>query len=495
MTSPLSHLGVVVVVLCLLAAYGVALPWRGWQRVAGRLTTTVGASVCGLCALLAVEVAHQGTLRYALGGRPAPWGIEFLVDPVIAYLLLGVSGLFCLVALFAEDELPAELGEAGLPRFSALFLLLEASLLGLLATNDLFNTFVFLEISALAAVGLVAVKNDGRSVEAAYRYLILSTLGSGAFLLAVALLYATTGHLNLRYLREALVPALGAYPLTVAAALALMLLGLMVKAALYPLHVWLPEAHAAAPTPSSAILSGVVVEVYALVLFKLVLRLFPETAAVSLAWRWPVLLASTVAIFAGSVAAIREVDVKKMLAYSTVSQVGYLFLGFGLLSRSGLLGSLLHVLNHAVVKTMLFLSAGAIIQSTGRRRVTEWQGVGLQTPLPAAAFAVGALSMVGIPPLNGFISKWYLSLGALEAGMPFYLWVVLLSSLLNAAYYVPVAVRCFLAPAGAGRPAAGLRWSASAPLVLLALATLVLGLFPSLQSSLVARTIAVWAAR
>ncbi|MDI6870959.1 MAG: proton-conducting transporter membrane subunit [Bacillota bacterium] len=495
MTSPVSHLGVLVVIVPLLAAYCAELPWQAWRRASLRLATVTAAAVFGFCVLLAAQVMQKGALLYAIGGRPAPWGIEFLIDPVAAYLLLGLSGIFFLVALFAEDELEAEIGEAGLPHFSALYLLLEAALLGLVATNDLFNTFVFLEISAIAAVGLVALKNDRLSIEAAYRYLILSTLGSGAFLFAIALLYAVTGHLNLEYLKQALAPALASYPLSVAAALAMLLLGLMVKAALYPLHIWLPDAHAAAPTPSSAILSGVVVEAYALVLLKLVLHLFPAPVAASSAWRLPVLWASTAAIFAGSLAAIREDDIKKMLAYSTVSQVGYLLLGVGLLSRSGLLGSLLHVLNHAVVKAMLFLAAGAIIRSTGRRRVSEWQGVGLQAPLPAAAFAVGALSMVGIPPLNGFISKWYLSLGALEARMPLYLWVVLLSSLLNAAYYIPVVVRCFLTPARAGLKAPSRPASATAPLLVLALATLLMGLFPSVQLGLVGRTVAAWAAR
>lgn len=473
------HLPALVIVLPLVAAYLMLLLGSSYARFAEWTTVVVTGVLAALSVVLALQ-ATEAPVTYHFGGWKPPWGIEFFIGSIEAFFLMVVAFIGFFVALFGFRLLAKEVKPGIVTNYFALYLILMASLLGIAASNDLFNIFVFLEISSVSAAALVAVNGNKLAMEAAVKYIILSTLGSGSVLLAIANLYMVTGYLNLTFIGEVLPATYEAYPLNVLATVGLFMVGLTVKAALYPLHVWLPDAHGSAPTTSSAVLSGLVVKVYIILLFKLIFRVFALDLIQEIPLTTTLLIMSTLAIFLGSLLAIQQTDIKKMLAYSTVGQIGYVFLGIGLLTVNGILGGLLHILNHAVIKAMLFLSAGLLIKLTGRRDLRTLAGVGRQCPIPMAAFSLGALSMVGIPPLNGFISKWHLGLGALDADQPVFLLVILISSFLNGLYYFPIVIRAFF---GEGEPIPALQpipLSAKISLVLLGIATLVFGLFPSI---------------
>ncbi|HHV57749.1 MAG TPA: monovalent cation/H+ antiporter subunit D family protein [Firmicutes bacterium] len=432
---------------------------------------------------LTASVLHSGIVTYHLGGWPPPVGIEITADK-LAVFFGGTVFLVALPAAFgAAVDLPAAVPERALPSFWTLYLLLVFSLLGLAEAGDLFNTYVFLEISSLAACALVASVHRPANLEAAFKYLLLSTVGSGCVLMAIALLYMVTGQLNLGFLARELPYQAPLYPKIVAAAGTFLLAGLGVKAALFPLHTWLPDAHASAPAPASALLSGLVVKAYVVVLVRVVWGTLGQVFLTLLPFKTLLLVLATASIFFGSILAMAQVDLKRMLAYSTVAQMGYIFLGLAAGNVTAFTGAILHIFNHALLKGTLFLAAGTIIRRTGERHLPNLIGSGHTCPTALSAFSIAALGMVGIPATCGFTSKWLLTVGALQAGSPLLAWVVLLSSLLNAAYYLPVIILGFFGHGSTGeirfhwdRVPAGLLLPAG----FLACASIVFGLWPSL---------------
>ena len=433
-----------VLLLVVLLAAAFAVPMLGRKREHLAFLLTAGALLfLFLCSFaLLYYVRQYGPFSYYLGAWPPPWGIELMVDHLAVYVLLTISAIAFLVIIYGARDLQHEIYSGARHWYYPLYLLLLFALSGMALTNDIFNLFVFMEISNIAACGIISIKPDRRCAEAAFKYLILSTLGSGCFLLAVAILYIITGHLNLEYMAQSLPIALSIYPYNTLIALSLIVVALGVKAALFPLHVWLPDAHAAAPTPSSAVLSALVIKLYAVVMVK-IFAVFPAELFAVVPVLEIVLLLSALSALAGSVFAMLQDDIKRMLACSSVAQVGFVFMGIGFFEGQALIGELLHIFNHAVVKSMLFLAAGLIIYATGIRRISQFKGLGKRLPLPMLAFVVGTMAMVGIPGTSGFVSKWYLALGALEADRHFFVVIILLSSLLNGIYYFPIIITAF----------------------------------------------------
>ncbi len=471
------HLPAFVIITPLFAAYIILLLGPKYYRFARAASVVASTLLTIFSLILLYETAAGDTVVYHFGGWAPPWGIELYIDRITGYFLSLVAFITLLVVVFAAGTLEKEIRTEVVGQYYALLLILTASLLGIAASNDIFNIFVFLEISSVSAAALVAVNGNKTAMEASVKYIILSTLGSGSVLLAIANIYMVTGYLNLNYIAEALHLAYVDYPLNILASLGLLMVGLAVKAALYPLHVWLPDAHGSAPTASSAVLSGLVVKVYIIMFVKFIFRIFPIAFIETVPIQASLLSMSTLGILVGSVLAIRQTDIKKMLAYSTVAQIGYIFLGLGVLSPNAIIGSLLHILNHAVMKAMLFLSAGAIIKLTGIRELNRLDGVGRAHPVPMIAFSLGALAMIGIPPLNGFVSKWYLALGALDAEQPVFVFVILVSSFLNGLYYLPIIIRAFFGREPRFPENRVLPWGAQLSLIVLAAATVFFGLF------------------
>ncbi|RQD73865.1 MAG: monovalent cation/H+ antiporter subunit D family protein [Candidatus Syntrophonatronum acetioxidans] len=450
----------------------------------------------GFIGFLTWKVHNEGTISYHLGGWPPPWGIEFVVDYLAIFMMITVGVVSTLILLFATEDVKHELKDKVSGWYYTLYLLLIASLMGLAVTNDFFNMFVFMEIGAISACGIISIKEDRACIEASLKYLILSSVGTGCVLLSSALLYMITGHLNFSFAAAGLETAMYIYPNNVLVALALFSAGLIVKAALFPLHVWLPDAHSSAPSPSSAVLSGLVIKLYAVVYIKLLMKVFPAEIFTWVPVLEIILILSSLSIFFGSIFAMVQDDIKRMLAFSSIAQIGYVFLGIGLYNHTGLSGGILHIFNHAMMKSMLFLSAGAIIYMTGIRKIDDLKGIGFKVPVAMGAFTVGAMAMVGIPSTNGFISKLHLALGSLEAGKPIYLYVILLSSFLNAVYYFPIVINAFFgeggdeasmeAEEGDHKP---LPLRMSVPLILLALGCMFFGVFPRDILALIERAI------
>jgi multicomponent Na+:H+ antiporter subunit D len=414
-----------------------------WRPVAAQVVAVLATGSTLVLAVIALlQVVRDGPISYALGGWAPPVGIEYVLDPLSAYLVTIVAAVGLMIAIY-----PVEVGFDVRPqRFVPLYplvLLLLSGLTGVVLSGDLFHLFVFIEIYALATYPLVALGGD-RGVFASLRYLLLGTIGSGLYLLGVGFLYFSTGTLNMADMAEQLV-GISDSP-TVLGALALIVIGLALKMALFPLHVWLPDAHSYSPPAVAALLAAVQVKAGAYALLRILYDVFgpaylgAEGLPVTTALTW----FGAAGIVVGSVLAIQQPDIKRMLAYSTVAQLGYIGVGIGLGTPLALVGAMLHVLNHAVMKSGLFLVAGGIIQQTGLKTIARFSGLGKRMPLTMTGFALLALSMVGIPPTAGFFSKWYLVLGSLEADNVVLAVVIGSSSLLTAVYFLRLFERIFV---------------------------------------------------
>ncbi|MDW7649846.1 MAG: monovalent cation/H+ antiporter subunit D family protein [Bacillota bacterium] len=412
-------------------------------------------SLCGPFACIAMAAALTGSMHfaqlaldgrsisYAAGGWEAPWGIEVLINPFSAFMLVVISSVSLLILLYGTSSLETEVPERGIGWYYTIFMLLVASMMGMAITNDLFNMYVFIEVTGISACALVLAKGTRLSTEAAFKYLLLATVGSGFVLFGIALLYLVTGNLNITFVANEFRTVYMQYPYLIWTILSFFLVGFGIKSALFPLHVWLPDAHSSAPTSSSAVLSGLVVKAYIVALIKFYFLVFGFEMLDHIFIRHMILLMASAAMIGGSMFAFVQLNLKRRLAYSSVAQIGYIFLGIGLGSVAGLTAGILHIFNHAVMKTCLFLAAGAIYRQTGETQVNHLKGLAYQMPLTVGAFTVAALSMIGLPLFNGFISKWYLAVGSIHAGMPMFVGLIIISGLLNASYFLPIVWQAF----------------------------------------------------
>jgi multicomponent Na+:H+ antiporter subunit D len=314
---------------------------------------------------------------------------------------------------------------------------------GMVLTGDLFNLYVFLEISSLSSYALIAI-GEKRAPYASFRYLIIGTVGGSLYLLGVGFLYTVTGTLNIIDMHAMLPQVIGHS--SVIAALVLMVIGIGVKAALFPLHGWLPDSYTFAASSSSALIAPIGTKVAAYILLRITLYLFgvelidhqlPVTTIIG--------VFAGIGILYGSIMAIAQSELKKMLAYSSVSQIGYIIMGISLANPFGFIGAVLHILNHALMKALLFLVSGSLRLKEGHSLITKFDNsYRKKYPWTMAAFTTAAISMVGLPPLAGFFSKWYLALGTIENSNWMLLAVILISSLLNAVYFFRILEKVYL---------------------------------------------------
>ena len=397
-------------------------------------------------AVLTGTAVHGESFRYAMGAFPAPWGNELRAGPVEGLLCT----VFCLVMFFSLLGGGRDLEDDILPEKQNLYYvmmdLLAASLFALSYTNDMFTGYVFIEINTIAACSIVMARDCGQTIVATIRYLMMSLVGSGIFLFGVSMLYTVTGHLLMPNLTGAVARLMddpsSHYPLAVLSGM--MCVGLAVKSALFPFHTWLPTAHGSATTSSSAVLSGVVIKGYIILLIKIMCRVFTPAQTARLGVGSVLLVLGACAMVYGSAWAVRETHVKRLIAYSSVAQVGYIYLGLGLCTPAGIAAAVFQIVAHAFTKPLLFISAGGLIQASGHQKKLYYlRGAGRRCPMAGLGFTVGGLSMVGLPLLAGFVTKLVLGQAALEPGIPQWEMVVSLaaiavSSLLNAWYYLPV---------------------------------------------------------
>jgi multicomponent Na+:H+ antiporter subunit D len=385
--------------------------------------------------VLTRRVAAEGPFAYPIGGWARPYGIELRFDEFSAAALM-ICIIAWLVLLYSGRYFREVVPERRIPWCYSLLLINAGGLIGFVITGDLFNLFVFMELVSVSSYALVAVSGGRVAALAAFKYLIAGAVSSILILFCIGVLHALTGSLNLAdiAIRMAGVESRGAASLALAGLTA----GFMLKAALFPLHAWLPDAHASAPSPVSAILSALVVKL-GIFGFLRIYPLFAGSEMLSLAPLHEILAwLGAITILAGALFALFQQDIKLMLAYSTVSNIGYIVLGLGLATELAVTGATIHVLNHAIIKATLFLAAGAIIHRSGCRTLHELNGVGRAMPWTSLALAIGAFSIVGLPPTAGFLGKWYIALGALQAGRPGFAVVLLLGALLIFIYYIRI---------------------------------------------------------
>jgi multicomponent Na+:H+ antiporter subunit D len=433
------------------------------------------APVISIAMLL--QVLDGGVISYHLGGWAPPIGIEYRVDLLNAFVLVVVSVVGAVVMPFARQSVAREIDGDKQAWFYAMYLLCLAGLLGISVTGDAFNIFVFLEISSLSSYVLIAMGRNRRALLAAFQYLIVGTIGATFYVIGIGFLYLVTGSLNIADIAARLGPALIETPRPVLAALAFLTVGISLKLALFPLHVWLPGAYARAPSVATAFLAGTATKVAIYVLIRLFFSVFGvEITFKSLPVGEVLLVLSVAAMFVASLSAVSQDDVKRMLAYSSVAQVGYITLGISLANASGLTGGIVHIFNHAIMKTALFLSLGAIVYRAGSVSLSDMAGIGRQMPLTMAVFVIGGAGLIGVPGTAGFISKWYLAVGALERGWWPLVFVIVASSSIAVLYIGRVIeVAWFREPSAVAAKAQDPPLSMLVPMLLLAVATLYFG--------------------
>lgn len=389
--------------------------------------------ICLACSVLILKtVASQGIIQYRLGGWPPPMGIVFSIDHLNAFMLVLISFIGLISACHAPKSLQKELPEKA-TMFWSLYLLLITGLLGITATGDMFNLFVFLEVASLAGYALVAVGNKKATV-AGIRYLILGSVGASFYLLGVGYLYIATGTLNMADLAN-LLPGL-THSRTILLGFAFILIGISIKTALFPLHVWLPDAYTYAPSAASAVLAPLMTKVMAYVLIRVMFRVFDPTFSISVLRATDFLVwLGTLAIVFGAVTALSQNDFKRMLSYIIVAEIGYIIGGIGVANATALKGALFHIISDAVMMLCLFLIAGQVRYRKGGNGIDDFNGIFKTMPVTAIVFSVGALAVIGVPPTCGFFSKWYLLLGGIEARQWGFVAALVICTLINIALF------------------------------------------------------------
>lgn len=457
-----THLPALQVVIPLLAAPLCALLRR--SPPAWWLATTVSWITWLIAVALFSEVLTTGrAISYEMGGWAPPWGIEYRVDYLNAYMLLIVATIGAVVITFSRliVDFRIQLPANKRPWFYTAYLLCLTGLLGMTITGDAFNVFVFLEISSLSSYALISIGRDRRALTAAYQYLVMGTIGATFILIGIGFMYVMTGTLNMADLHQRL-PAV-ADTRTVRVAFAFLTVGLGLKLALFPLHLWLPNAYTYSPSVVTAFLAATATKVAIYLMLRTFFTIFgAEFSFQTMRLDLVLMPLALVGIFSASVVAIFQSNVKRMLAYSSVAQIGYMMLGISLVSVTGLTAGIVHLFNHALIKGTLFLALGAMSFRAGSPEIDRLAGLGWAMPWTMAAFVIGGLSLIGVPLTAGFISKWYLILGALERGWWPVAVLVLITSIFAVVYIWRVVEIAYFRP----RPD-GLAPVTEAPLALL----------------------------
>ena len=406
-------------------------------------------------ALLLHSVTMTGVrISYYLGNWEPPWGIEFVVDSATSMTLVIMMGLAFITTLAARHLIAAEIALADCGKTYAAWLLVCGGLSGLVMTADAFNLFVFLEISALSSVMLIAMGagTDRRSLIAAFNYLIIGAVGATFYVIGTGFVYAVTGTLNMADLATRL-PEID-QSIIIFVGFGFMIAGILVKAAVFPVHIWLPAAYSYAPSAVSILLAAIATKASIYVLARLIFTVFggfPEMTGAALTM--VIIPLSVMGIFVGTIMAIYESDIKKLLAQSSIAQIGYITLGFGLASKSGVAAGFIHIGNHALIKGGLFMAvAGFFTAMRNRVDLNSLTGMGHRMPITATAFVICGLSLIGLPLTVGFISKLYLVRAILETENYLLVGIVLASSALSLIYLWKIIEVMWMQPAAHDAP-------------------------------------------
>lgn len=417
-----------------------------WAKRVNLAVITVIGAMSAAVLWYVINLGHE--FVYMMGHFPAPWGNEIRVGVLEAFMAVFFCIIFFLCMIGGMKERLREIEDSKQNLYYVMVNLLLCSLLALIYTNDLFTAYVFVEINTISACGLIMIKQNGRTIEAATRYMIMSLLGSGLLLLGICFLYDLTGHLLMSNIKDQvlLLAKNGDYHIPLIVALGLMSVGLAIKSALYPFHAWLPDAYGYSTVSSAAILSSLVSKGYIFLLVKIFFRVIGfevvcETRVINVLFVFGVM-----GMIMGSISAIKETDIRRMIAFSSVAQIGYIYMGFGLGTEVAVIASVYHILSHAATKSLLFVAASGLSDTAaGSRHFRDLTGAGYRNKLAGVAFTVGSLSMVGFPMFSGFISKLLFAQAAMGHSykMLSTLIALAISTVLNAIYFMKTVIRIY----------------------------------------------------
>ncbi|HJH26297.1 MAG TPA: hypothetical protein C5S37_05860 [Methanophagales archaeon] len=479
MISVVEHFPVLVIAISLLSAFTILIAgWRNKKSCAFISFATILVQFV-MSIFILHHVLTKGTIYYWLGGWRPPWGIEYVVDTLNAYILVILLFLALLCVMYSKRNVEHELPHK-IVQYYVLYQLLVTGLCGVTVTGDIFNMYVFVEIFSLSAYALIASRG-GIALKASFTYLVLGSIGACFFLLGIGFLYSVTGTLNMHDLSLLLPPLYGNR--VVQAAFVFFIVGLGIKMALFPLHTWLPDAHSFAPAEISAMLSGIIIEVSTYAFIRISFSVF-TLAFITMYMPVTTLICwvAAAAMIYGSVLAIAQYNLKRMLAYSSVANMGYIMLGVGLCTSTsfGLTPALMHVLNHALMKACMFLAAGAFIYKFDLWDIKDFKGLGRKMPYTTLAFILAALAMIGMPPSVGFVTKLYLAIACFKAGQFIFVAVIFFSTLLILFYFWRVIEYMYIRVEEEGETAKEVKveeipWSMLIPVLVLGILCFVVG--------------------
>lgn len=405
------------------------------------IVSTVVSFVLFILALYGIAVTQQlPMIVYKMGNWPPPLGIVMAFDSFSAFMVLIISIIVFTGSLFSLRYMSNYTGQW---KFYTLFMLMTAGMMGICITGDLFNMFVFLEIAAISSYALVAFGVDAEELEASFKYIVMGEIGGLTFLLAIALIYAKTSTLNLADISTSL--QVIRHTTFFSMTLGMMLFAFSIKAALVPFHSWLPDAYPAAPAPISSLLAGICTKVFGIyTTARIVFNVFGLTRANDPMFFNILIGLGLLSIAFAGLTALNQKDYKRLLAYSSISQVGFIMLGFGIGNYYGVVGAIFYILAHGLAKGLLFLTSGSVVHATGTRDLQKLAGLGERMPTTAWSFRIGALSVIGLPPLVGFFAKLLIIMGAIKAG---FIWLAILAivlSVLSLAYLLKIESSVFM---------------------------------------------------
>jgi len=440
------HFPALIIVVPLLSAFLIAgFGWLNKRFCFPLALIALGTSFCVGIALLGM-VMETGGVEYRLSGWSPPWGIYYHVDHLNGLVLVMISAV-ALLNLIATKKTVEESFSEKIGAFYTLYVLFVTGLCGMVVTGDAFNLYVLLEITSLTGYALIGMGED-RATLASLNYLFMGTIGASLYLLGVGYIYLATGSLNMADI-AAIIPEIYESQI-ILMAFVLCLTGLFIKMALFPLHAWLPNAYAYSPSATSSLVAPLTTKVMIYVMFRLVLSVFtPEFSFEELKIGKSIVWLAVIAIVMGSLLALSQKSLRKMLTYIVIAEVGYMVGGFWLDNRAGMTGAILHILNDAMMTLCVFLAAGSIMYRTKGDYFGNFHGLFRKMPFSMAGLLVGAFSIIGVPPTCGFFSKWYLISGGIAAGHFGFVAALLFSSLMNVVLFFRIIEACYYEPSGA----------------------------------------------
>jgi multicomponent Na+:H+ antiporter subunit D len=424
------------VAVALAGAFIIAIVGRRLRWAPDALGNLFTLALTVLSVISVLMVKRYGVLVYSVGAWKPPVGIAMVLDGLTSFMLVTVNLIAFIVTVFSVNYMEKYTSKW---KFYCLFLLMVAGMNGVIISGDMFNLFVFLEIASVASYALVAFGTERQELEAAFKYAVMGTVGSLFTLLGIVFLYSYTSTLNMADMAQVLIQK-GGKDITLMVSV-LFIMGFGLKAALVPFHAWLPDAHPSAPAPISAMLSGVLIKslgIYALC------RVFYNVIGIDQTVSSVFLFLGALSMVIGVFLAIGQWDFKRLLAYHSISQIGYVVLGIGLGTPLGILGGLFHLFNHSVFKSLLFLNSGAVEYSTGTRDLKEMGGLASKMPFTGTTSLIASMSIAGIPPFNGFWSKLIIIIAAVQAGRYGYAFWAVVASVLTLASFMKVMKYAFL---------------------------------------------------